>query len=258
MMVSYMHQTFLLVAILWGCAQVTQADNPIVQTIYTADPAPIIFNNRVYLFTGHDENVTTPSVDMRDWRLFSSADMVNWQHHGSPLSLSAFSWASRDAWAAQVIERNGLFYYYVTITNGATVGRSIGVAVSDEITGPYRDAIGEPLVEDGQIDPTIFIDDDGQAYLYWGNPGLSYVRLNEDMISYSGNPIQVELTVESFGERLGNPDRNSTLEEGPRFYKRNGLATGPWTYRGLIMPAQGRANSNHPGVIDFAGKSYLF
>ncbi|KAK1703665.1 glycosyl hydrolase [Colletotrichum acutatum] len=218
-----MHQTFLLVAILWGCAQVTQADNPIVQTIYTADPAPIIFNNRVYLFTGHDENVTTPSVDMRDWRLFSSADMVNWQHHGSPLSLSAFSWASRDAWAAQVIERNGLFYYYVTITNGATVGRSIGVAVSDEITGPYRDAIGEPLVEDVQIDPTIFIDDDGQAYLYWGNPGLSYVRLNEDMISYSGNPIQVELTVESFGERLGNPDRNSTLEEGLWFYKRNGL-----------------------------------
>ncbi|KAG7039406.1 carbohydrate-binding protein [Colletotrichum scovillei] len=279
MMSSYIRQVSLLVATLWGCVQFAQADNPIVQTIYTADPAPIVFDNRVYLFTGHDENVTAPSVDMRDWRLFSSADMVNWQHHGSPLSLSALSWASRDAWAAQVIQRNGLFYYYVTITNDATGGRSIGVAVSEEITGPYRDAIGKPLVEDGQIDPTVFIDDDGQAYLYWGNPGLSYVRLNEDMISYSGNPIQVELTVESFGDRLGNPYRNTTLEEGPWFYKRNGLyymvfaanccsedlrystgpsATGPWTYRGLIMPAQGRANSNHPGIIDFEGKSYLF
>ncbi|KAF9881634.1 hypothetical protein CkaCkLH20_00780 [Colletotrichum karsti] len=273
-----MFQSFLFLATLLGLVGIVQADNPIVQTIYTADPAPLVHDGRVYLFTGHDEDGST-NFDMRDWRLFSSADMANWQHHGSPMDLSAFSWASRDAWAGQVIHRNGLFYFYVPVTNGATGSRAIGVAVSENITGPFRDAIGKPLVENGQIDPTVFIDDDGQVYMYWGNPDLLYVKLNEDMVSYGGDVTKVELTIEGFGERIGNPDRNTTFEEGPWLYKRDGLyyliypanccaedirystgpsATGPWTYRGLIMPAQGGSFTNHPGIVDFAGNSYFF
>ena len=77
---------------------VARADNPIVQTIYTADPAPLVFNGRVYLYTGHDEDGST-NFTMRDWRVWSSADMVNWTDHGSPLSLATFSWASANAWA---------------------------------------------------------------------------------------------------------------------------------------------------------------
>ncbi|MFD5315378.1 glycoside hydrolase family 43 protein [Streptomyces sp. NPDC127098] len=255
-----------------------RADNPIVQTIYTADPAPIVHNDRVYLYTGHDEDGST-WFTMRDWRVFSSSDMVNWTDHGSPLSLATFSWASSDAWAGHVVARNNQFYWYVPVTNRATGRMAIGVAVSDSPTGPFRDALGRPLVENGEIDPAVFIDDDGQAYLYWGNPNLWYVRLNPDMVSFTGGPTQIPLTTAGFGRRDGNPSRPTLYEEGPWVYKRNGLyymvfaanccsesiaystapgPTGPWTFRGTIMPTQGSSFTNHPGVIDFRGNSYFF
>ncbi len=96
-----------------------RADNPIVQTIYTADPAPLVYNGRVYLYTGHDEDAST-YFTMKEWRVYSSADMVNWTDHGSPMSLATFSWASANAWAGQVIARNGQFYWYVPVTVRAT------------------------------------------------------------------------------------------------------------------------------------------
>ncbi|MER5606359.1 family 43 glycosylhydrolase [Micromonospora tulbaghiae] len=255
-----------------------RADNPIVQTIYTADPAPLVYNNRVYLYTGHDEDNST-WFTMKEWRVFSSDDMVNWTDHGSPLSLATFSWAKQDAWAGQAVHRNGKFYWYVPMVVRATGQMGIGVAVADSPTGPFRDAIGRPLVSNGEIDPTVFIDDDGQAYLYWGNPRLWYVKLNADMISYSGSPTQIPLTTAGFGARTGDANRPTLYEEGPWVYKRNGLyymafaakccsefvaystapgPLGPWTYRGTIMPTQGSSFTNHPGIIDFKGNSYFF
>jgi hypothetical protein len=256
-----------------------QADNPIVQTIYTADPAPLVYNGRVYLYTGHDEDGSTSSFNMKDWRVYSSDDMANWTDHGSPLSVDTFSWAGANAWAGQAVERNGMFYWYVPTSERTTGQFAIGVAVSNSPTGPFWDALGHPLVMNGEIDPTVFIDTDGQAYLYWGNPNLWYVKLNADMISYSGSPTKIPLTTEGFGTRPGSTDRPTLYEEGPWVYKRNGLyynvyaaqccqefiaystapsPTGPWTYRGTVMPAQGNAFTNHPGVIDFKGSSYFF
>ena len=199
-----------------------KADNPIVQHIYTADPAPLVYNGRVYLYTGHDEDGSTSFV-MNDWRVWSSDDMVNWTDHGSPLSLNTFSWAGANAWAGQAVERGGKFYWYVPVSVRATGQFAIGVAVSDSPTGPFRDALGHPLVENSEIDPTVFIDDDGQAYLYWGNPNLWYVRLNADMISFSGGVNQIPLTTAGFGTRTGNPSRPTLYEEGPWPLKRNGL-----------------------------------
>ncbi|GAA1532416.1 hypothetical protein GCM10009827_057890 [Dactylosporangium maewongense] len=255
-----------------------RADNPIVQTVYTADPAPLVYDGRVYLYTGHDEDNST-YFTMKEWRVYSSADMVNWTDHGSPMSLATFSWASANAWAGQVVNRNGRFYWYVPVTNRATGRMAIGVGVSNSPTGPFTDAIGRPLVENNEIDPTVFIDDNGQAYLYWGNPNLWYVRLNTDMISYSGGVTQIPLTTSGFGTRTGNASRPTLYEEGPWVYKRNGLyynvfaakccsefigystapgPTGPWTYRGTVMPTQGGSFTNHAGVVDFNGGSYFF
>lgn len=256
-----------------------RADNPIVQHVYTADPAPLVHNGRVYLYTGHDEDGSTSSFVMNDWRVWSSADMVNWTDHGSPLSLNTFSWAGANAWAGQAVERDGKFYWYVPVSVRATGQFAIGVAVSDSPTGPFRDALGHPLVENSEIDPTVFIDDDGQAYLYWGNPNLWYVKLNADMTSYAGSPVRIPLTTEGFGSRTDNPDRPTLYEEAPWVYKRNGLyymvyaakccsefiaystapsPTGPWTYRGTVMPAQGNSFTNHAGIVDLQGNSYFF
>ncbi|WBB90406.1 family 43 glycosylhydrolase [Verrucosispora sp. WMMC514] len=263
------------IALLPGLAR---ADNPIVQHIYTADPAPMVHDGRVYLYTGHDEDGST-YFTMRDWRVFSSADMVNWTDHGTPMSLATFAWADANAWAGHVIARNGKFYWYVPVRQRSNGQMVIGVGVADSPTGPFRDALGRPLVGNGEIDPHAFIDDNGQAYLYWGNPNLWYVRLNPDMISFSGGPTQIPLTTAGFGTRTGNASRPTLYEEGPWVYKRNGLyynvfaaeccsefigystapgPTGPWTYRGTVMPRQGSSFTNHPGVIDFAGGSYFF
>jgi hypothetical protein len=256
------------------------AQNPIVQTMYTADPAPLVYNDRVYLYTGHDEDGST-WFTMNEWRLYSSDDMVNWTDHGSPLSYKTFHWASGDAWAAHCIERNGKFYFYAPVRD-LNRKDAIGVAVADSPFGPFYDPLDKPLVQTGlgDIDPTVFIDDDGQAYLYWGNPFLYYVKLNEDMISYEGEIVRAPMTEESFGKREGNVKNRPTLyEEAPWLYKRNNLyylfwAGGPipehlaystaespegvWENRGTLMPKEGHSFTNHPGVIDFKGKTYLF
>jgi len=275
-----MYKTFIL-SILIASVNfiIVKAQNPIIQTNYTADPAPMVYNDKVYLYTTHDEDEST-WFTMNDWRLYTTDDMVNWTDHGAILSYSDFSWAKMNAWAAQCIERDGKFYMYVPITTKDNQG-AIGVAVANNPYGPFIDPLGKPLVQTGQgdIDPSVFIDDDGQAFLYWGNPHCFYVKLNEDMISYQGEPVKIPNTVESFGKREGDPKRPTTYEEGSWLYKRNDLyylifaagpipehisystgndPTGPWEYRGVLMPTQGSAFTNHPGIIDFKGNTYFF
>lgn len=258
----------------------SRAANPIVQTVYTADPAPMVYQDRVYLYTGHDEDSATSWYTMNDWRVFSSADMVNWTDHGSPMSYHTFSWAKGDAWAAQPVPKGGKFYYFAPVTASATNGMAIGVGVSDSPIGPFKDAIGKPLISGGpceNIDPTPFIDDDGQAYLFWGRTAPCYVKLNADLISYQGSITRITPTVASFGAAAGSFP--SQYEEGPWFFKRNGnyyLAyaandipealsysmssspTGPFTYKGVIMAPSGASFTNQIGTVDFKGKSYLF
>lgn len=253
-----------------GCALLNSlnvnAQRPIIQTKYTADPAPMVYNDTVFLYTTHDED-DAEGFKMQDWLLYTSTDMVNWTDHGVVASLKSFDWVKRDngAWAEQVVERNGKFYMYCPIH-----GNGIGVLVSDSPYRAFKDPLGKPLVWQKEhwddIDPTVFIDEDGQAYMYWGNPNCYYVKLNEDMISYSGDIVKLKETPEHY-------------QEGPWFYKRNGhyyLAfastccpegigyamsdspTGPWKTKGYIMRPTERTRGNHPGIIDYKGKSYVF
>lgn len=240
----------------------------------------MVYDGKVFLYTSHDEDNST-WFTMNDWRLYTTDDMVNWTDHGTVLDYTAFDWGKMNAWAPAAIERNGQFYMYVPIT--ARNGKNgIGVAVGHSPYGPFRDPLGKPLISEkmDDIDPAVFIDDDGQAYLYWGNPVCYSVKLNEDMISYSGEITQFPNTIESFGKRTKeDPRRPTTYEEGPWMYKRNDLyylifaagpisehigystsknPTGRWKYRGIVMPTQGGSFTNHPGVIDFKGHTYFF
>lgn len=220
---------FLLSALL--CVMALNAQNPIVQTFFTADPAPMVHDGTVYLYTSHDEDETVDNFfTMYDWRCYSSKDMVNWTDHGVVASLKNFTWMDKTngAWAPQCIERNGKFYLYVPIH-----GEGIAVLVSDSPTGPFSDPLGKRLIESDHIwqdiDPTVAIDDDGQALLYWGNPQLWYVKLNEDMISYDrtvgqNGIVTVEMTAAAFGSKEGRDGKKgTTYTEGPWFYKRNDI-----------------------------------
>lgn len=184
----------LIVLSLLTAPLLAMAQAPIVKDMFTADPAPLVVGDTLFLYTGHDDNnAPKEKYVMKDWLLFSTTDMVNWEFRGTPLKSSDFSWSAGDANAAQCIERNGKFYWYVSVTSKNDPGVAVGVAVSDYPTGPFKDAIGKPLIINSQttyashswddLDPTVFIDDDGQAYLYWGNNALYCVKLNEDMIS---------------------------------------------------------------------------
>lgn len=240
---------------------------PVVQTKFTADPAPMVYQDTVFLYTTHDEDDARGyEFKMKDWLLYTSTDMVNWQDHGAVASLKDFKWYDGDngAWAEQVIERNGKFYMYCPIH-----GHGIGVLVADSPYGPFHDPIGKPLVWQKEhwydIDPSVWIDDDGQAYMYWGNPHTYYVKLNEDMISTSGEIHQLPHITD--------------YQEGPWIYKRDskyylafastccpegiGYAmsdkiTGPWQYKGHIMNHTYKTRGNHPGIIDYKGHSYVF
>ena len=253
--------------------RVPRSADPIVQTRFTADPAPLVHDGVVYLYTGHDED-DARGFRMHDWQCYSSTDMVNWTDRGTFASLKTFPWANQDngAWAAQVVSRNGKFYFYATVF---APRNAIAVAVADQPTGPFTDALGGPLVKgDGFIDPTVLVDDDGQAYLYWGNPNLWHVQLNPDMISTSGEIVKDA----SFAKVREQPDLFH-YQEGPWAFKRNGLCylayastccpegigyamgespSGPWEFKGYIMSPDRRSNGNHPGIIEYKGRSYLF
>ncbi len=273
-----------------GCALAAlhaMADNPIVQTWYTSDPAPMVHGDRLYVYTGHDED-GADFFWMQEWRVYSTTDMVNWTDHGSPLALEDFDWADDRAWAAQCIERDGKFYWYICAHSKLSKGMAIGVAVADSPTGPFHDAIGKPLADTGSwdfIDPTVMIDDDGQAWIYWGNPVIYYAKLNKDMVSLDGEIKTVTQTVEGFGSpdlklRDKNKKYRDCYTEGPWITKRNGKyqllyaaggipehiaysestsPEGPWKYMGEIMPLQDTGSfTNHCGVADYKGRSYFF
>lgn len=264
---------------LGAAAQISAiADNPIYQTDFTADPAPVVFGDTVFVFTSHD-NDNSDYFSMDEWRCYSSTDMVNWTDRGAPMSNLDFKWAGKNAaWAAQAIERDGKYYFYITTIDNGAGARCIGVGVSDRPEGPYKDPIGKPLAGPNwdYIDPTVFIDDDGQAYLYWGNPRLYYCKLNKDMISINGQIVKTDV----------NSTSSHNYTEGPWVYKRKGLyylvhashgvpekisyatsnsPVGPWTPRGIIMDPNNRDNkvgqfafTIHSGVIDFKGRSFFF
>jgi len=263
------------------------AQNPFVQTWFTSDPAPMVHDGTMYVYTGHDED-GADFFWMQEWRVYSTEDMVNWTDHGSPLALESFSWADDRAWASQTIERDGKFYWYICAHSKLSGGMAIGVAVGDTPVGPFRDAIGKPLFENGSwdhIDPTVLIDDDGQAWLMWGNPQCYYLKLNRDMISYSGELGRLDMTEEAFGGPMMNKREKGkkykdSYVEGPWLTKRNGTyqllyaaggvpehisystaphPTGPWKYAGEIMPlSDTKSFTNHCGVADYKGHSYFF
>lgn len=278
--------TGLVVTLLFAASTLEQlnAQTPIIQTKFTADPAPMVYKDVVYLYTTHDEDYAPEGMAgfrMKEWLLYTSTDMVNWTDHGVIADLHNFKWADptisgwggfeNGAWAPQCIERNGKFYLYCPVQ-----GRGIGVLVADNPFGPFIDPLGKPLIgpEYDSIDPTVWIDDDGQAYLYWGNPNLWYVKLNKDMISCNG-----EITKDELIRKVENRKDPFHYQEGPWIYKRNGhyymayastccpegigyamasTPVGPWEFKGYIMKPNGKSSGNHPGIIDYKGKSYVF
>jgi len=254
-----------------------EADNPAIPGFFTADPAPMVHGDTVYVYVGEDSaNADQNYYVMDRWLVFSSQDMVHWDSHPSPLKPTDLEWSTGSAWAGHTIEKDGKFYWYVTCDHISGDGKAIGVAVSNSPTGPFHDARGTALITNDMtkatdiswddIDPAAFIDDDGQAWLFWGNQKAYYAKLKPNMIELDG-PIHVipDEEVQSFTEApwvhkhgdlyylsyaTGFPEKTA--------YSTASSITGPWTYQGLVAEGAGNSNTIHQGIIDFKGQSYFF
>lgn len=248
--------------------------NPVVTHTYLGDPAALVHDGTLYIYAGHDE--CPPPLQyylMNEWCILSTQDMKTFTEHGYKLQAQSFTWAKGEAWAGQVIERNGKFYWYVTVEHKDIPGKSIGVAVADSPTGPFKDARGSALVTNDMtteytkigwddIDPTVFIDDDGRAYLIWGNTQCYYVRLKENMTEPDGPIVPVDLprfTEAPWIHKRGEWYYLSYASEFPEkiCYAMSKHITGPWEYKGILNELAGNSNTNHHSIIEFNGKWYF-
>lgn len=257
--------------------------NPIITDKYTADPAALVYNDTVFLYVGHDQAALDRNFyDLREWLVYSSTDMVNWKEYPVPLSVKDFKWARHHAWAAHVIEKDGKFYWYVTVFHDSIPGFSVGVAVADRPEGPFKDALGHALITNDMteapfqigdsanmrdmdwddIDPAAFIDDDGQAYIFWGNTTCHYAKLKDNMIELDGPIDTIGLPgfteapwVHKRGEwyylsyAYGFPEKTA--------YAMSTSITGPWEFTDILNEVAGNSNTNHQSIIEFKDKSYF-
>ena len=207
---------------------------------YGGDPAILVEGDTVYLYTGHDVAVGE-GYSITEWLCYSTKDLMNWNYEGVIMGADkqSITWANTgtDAWAAQVAKYKDKYYLYFCTWDATSAGKqSIGVAVSDSPTGPFKD-IGEPLVKGtvtepetsgwNDIDPTVWIETDDAGvehrYLAWGNGKYYVCELNEDMVSVkdlNGDGKITCGTSKASADILDKTAGLSTFTEAPWLYRR--------------------------------------
>ena len=256
------------------------AQNPIVRSQYSADPSARVFGNKVYLYPSHDILATEGKgrvgwFCMEDYHVFSSSDLTDWTDHGVIVQQNNVPWVRQNSysmWAPDCIERNGKYYFYFPTSPKDTVtygrGFTIGVAIADKPEGPYVPQ-ETPIKGVRGIDPNVFIDKDGQAYLYWSAGNIYAAKLKENMIELASDPVTLK----------DLPTKG--LKEGPYFFERNGIyyltfphvenkierleystsdnPLGPFKMTGVIMDESPTGCwTVHHSIIQFKNQWYLF
>jgi beta-xylosidase len=254
--------------------------NPVI-TDGSADPSVRVFNDRVYIYPSHDLSRDNDFWIMQDWKVYSTEDLINFTDHGIILKGTEVSWAvdPNHCWAPDCIEKKGKYYFYFPLSDKEGIWKGkIGVGVSDKPYGPFRDALGSPLVDDHDkpagyeggyynIDPAAFTDDDGRSYLFWGNGACFMAELGEDMISLRSDIYNIII------------ENHKGYTEGPFVWKRKDIyyllysrtgssgydvldyATsnhikGPYKYRGTIV-GHGRKGNEHGSVFQYREQWYV-
>ncbi len=240
------------------------AQAPIFTDMYTADPSARVFNDTLYVFPSHDRD-QAQWWDMEDYYVYWTTDLRQWHNGGKVLSIHDIKWAQKYAWAPDCIEKEGKYYFYFP-----TDQKHIGVAVANSPTGPYKDALGKPLLSISDpgvvcnrdfIDPCPFIDKDGKAYLYVGQNALNIVELNDDMTSHKGK-IHVIEDLPDFFEASWMHEKDgvyyfSYSGHGKLYYATSDRPTGPFEFRGELLD-EVNSGTNHHSIVEYKGQWYLF
>jgi arabinoxylan arabinofuranohydrolase len=251
-----------------------RADYPIASQHYLADPAPLVTRDEVYIYCSNDDlNPVQGGYNIPSVICVSSRDMKNWTDHGVVFDAARdTSWADK-AWAPSPVARDGKVFLY--FGNG---GANIGVVAGGSPTGPFQDVLGHPLITAQTagvmpadkmwlFDPAAFVDDNGQAYLYFGGNGEDnprVIRLNPDMIS-TRDPA-VRLHAPAFFEAAWMHKRDGvyyfSYSTNPRAglridYMTSNSPVGGFTYRGVLAEQPPvNHNNNHAAEFEFKGAWY--
>ncbi|MFZ1291015.1 MAG: family 43 glycosylhydrolase [Melioribacteraceae bacterium] len=275
MKISQSKVLLVLIMILFGKIS---AQNPIIMDQYTADPTARVFEGKIYLYPSHDILAIEGKGKigwfcMEDYHVFSSFNLTDWEDYGVIVSQNKVPWVDSNTysmWAPDCIEKNGKFYFYFPAMNKDTTTQfrmNIGVAISDKPYGPFIPQ-NEPIKNVRGIDPNVFIDKDGQAYLYWSARNIYVAKLKENMVELETEP-----------QIISNlPEKG--LKEGPFMFERNGIyyltyphvennterleyaigehPLGPFTVKGVIMDESPNCWTNHQSIVEYKNQWYLF
>jgi hypothetical protein len=254
------HKAFIILALLF-CFFHARADNPLISGIGMSDPHVRVFNDTVYLYTGHDTSPNDKTWVMKEWRIFRSTDLVNWEQVGtiSPED-NYMDDQSTDCWAADAIKRNGQYYFYFSDRK-----RGVGVMTAPQPQGPFADPLGKPLVSP-MHDPTILVDDDSAHYLVYGDKeggGFHIARLNDDMISLAEAPKPIEITGEEWEQAPQWMDKNYIFNYKNTYYLSWGRdyavsknVYGPYTSVGAVGEGYDLNEYAHGSFFHWKGQFY--
>lgn len=244
---------------LFGCAEVKETQElrppskPLVSHIYTADPSAHVFNGRIYIYPSHDIDAGYPDDDlgtqyaMRDYHVLSMDSIGGQvQDHGVALKIEDVPWAGKQMWAPDAAHKDGTYYLYFPAKDKNGVFR-IGVASSNSPTGPFK-AEPEAIPGSFSMDPSVFQDDDGSYYMYFGGiwggqlqrwEGDNYdstaadkkgdetavlprvAKLNADMKTFAETPRRIQL-VDSAGNVFKESQNDKRFFEAAWVHKHNG------------------------------------
>ncbi len=266
---------FLLLLRAVICGEGVAQNNPILKLddpdfLYMADPAAEVYNGRVYVYCSHDPEGAINYQKMMDYALLSSSDLKSWTNHGVVLEPSKFSWVRSNMNAPDGAYKDGWYYLYYP---GNIF--EIGVVKSRNPEGPWEEAAPNKITD--IFDPTVFVDDDGQAYIY-GNHQPKLMGANAELEWYVAGAKLKDNMVELDGEwqRLSEEPINEAVHIFKRdgkyyftarkksrtayFMSDNPLPTkdkGYAKFMGHITPEQKDAPA-HNSFIEFNGQWYIF
>ena len=272
----------LIFSLLMIVSNLSFSQNPIVRNQFSADPTARVFNGKMYVYPSHDIPTPPEKPGRKDWfcmadyHVFSSENLTDWIDHGVIVSQNKVAWVdstSYSMWAPDCIERNGKYYFYFPANKNVAdasgrKGFGIGVAVAEKPEGPYI-PLPEPIKGVNGIDPNVFIDKDGQAYLYWAMGNIFVAKLKDNMTELASEPMVID----------NLPQKG--LKEGPFLFERNGIyyltiphvenkierleyaigdnPMGPFKMAGVVMDESPmNCWTNHQSFIQHKGQWYLF
>ncbi len=269
------YKKVLYTAAMATLATTAMAQNPLVTHMYTADPTARVHEGKLYVYPSSDmvppEGVDMPRFCMPGYHAFSLENGSTWKDHGWVLKENDVPWGVRDEyamWAPDCIEKDGKYYYYYPARPANdNAFRRIGVGVSDSPVGPFK---WEKNFIEGVsgIDPGLLLDDDNQAYLFWGGGHELYgAPLSDDMKSITQAGIKIEGLPAGYKEGSFPIKKDGVYyltfahvfpEEGYTIgYATSDKPLGPYTYRGKIMDNINNG-TNHHSIVQYNGQWILF